>query len=210
MDDADRSPELRISDDERHAVAEQLRQAAGEGRIDLEELDERLAAAYGARTYADLVPLTQDLPSTSTPVVRRASSGSPVADPGPLRGIAVMSGFERKGVWTAPASMTVVCVMGGATLDFREARFAGPESVLTISAVMGGAEIVVGPEVEVIVEGVGIMGAFVGPSDKVGAELTADSPVLRVRGFAFWSGISVTRKPHRDDLPPGREPHRLH
>jgi DUF1707 SHOCT-like domain len=35
---------LRISDDERHQVAEVLRQAAGDGRIDLEELDERLEA----------------------------------------------------------------------------------------------------------------------------------------------------------------------
>ncbi|WP_134764810.1 DUF1707 domain-containing protein [Nocardioides sp. 1609] len=209
MDDADRSPELRISDDERHAVAEQLREAAGEGRLDLEELDERLAAAYAARTYADLVPLTRDLPSTSTPA-RRTSSVTPVSDPGKLRGIAVMSGFERKGVWTAPGSMTVVCVMGGATLDFREARFAAQESVLTISVVMGGAEIVVGPEVEVVVDGIGIMGAFVGPSDKVEAELTAASPVLRIRGFAFWGGVNVVRRPHRDDLPPDRKPHRLH
>ena len=210
MDEADRTPELRISDDERHAVAEILREAAGEGRLDLEELDERLAAAYAARTYADLVPLTRDLPSASTPAPRRTSSVTPVTDPGKLRGIAVMGGFERKGVWTAPASMTVVCVMGGATLDFREARFAAQESVLTISAVMGGAEIVVGPEVEVLVEGFGVMGAFVGPSDKVGAELTADSPVLRIKGFAFWGGVNVVRKPHRDDLPPGHEPHRLH
>ncbi|GAA2007247.1 DUF1707 SHOCT-like domain-containing protein [Nocardioides kribbensis] len=35
---------LRISDAERHQVAEHLRRAAGEGRLDLEELDERLEA----------------------------------------------------------------------------------------------------------------------------------------------------------------------
>ena len=40
-----------------------LREAAGEGRIGLDELDERLAAVYAARTYADLEPLTRDLPS---------------------------------------------------------------------------------------------------------------------------------------------------
>ena len=52
---------LRVSDKERHEVAEVLREAAGEGRITLEELDERLEATYAARTYADLVPLTADL-----------------------------------------------------------------------------------------------------------------------------------------------------
>src|SRR6476661_4385016 len=55
---------LRIGDKERNAVAELLREAAGEGRLDLDELDERLEATYSARTYADLVPLTADLPIT--------------------------------------------------------------------------------------------------------------------------------------------------
>ena len=54
---------LRISDSERHQVAELLREAAGEGRLDLDELDQRLEATYAARTYADLVPITLDLPS---------------------------------------------------------------------------------------------------------------------------------------------------
>ena len=49
---------MRISDADRHQVAEILRQAAGEGRIDIDELDERLEATYAARTYADLVPIT--------------------------------------------------------------------------------------------------------------------------------------------------------
>ena len=44
---------LRVSDTDRHQVAEILRQAAGEGRIDLTRLDERLEATYAAKTYAD-------------------------------------------------------------------------------------------------------------------------------------------------------------
>src|SRR6188508_243851 len=53
---------LRISDADRHRVGEVLREAAGEGRLDIEELEERLEAAYAAKTYGDLVPLTADLP----------------------------------------------------------------------------------------------------------------------------------------------------
>src|SRR6188472_3159080 len=49
---------LRVSDEDRHKVAEMLRQAAGEGRIDLDELDQRLEAAYAAKTYGELVPIT--------------------------------------------------------------------------------------------------------------------------------------------------------
>ena len=75
---------LRVSDDDRHWVAELVREAAGEGRLDLDELDQRLEAAYAAKTYADLVPITADLPvggsATATPVSRpRPSSPVPAA-----------------------------------------------------------------------------------------------------------------------------------
>ncbi|QUH05523.1 DUF1707 domain-containing protein [Saccharopolyspora erythraea] len=54
---------VRASDADREAVAERLRAAMGEGRLDLAEYDERVRAAYSARTLADLVPLTADLPA---------------------------------------------------------------------------------------------------------------------------------------------------
>jgi hypothetical protein len=59
---ADITPSRRASDAERDAVADRLRTAAGEGRLDPDELDERLGKAYAARTHADLEGLTTDLP----------------------------------------------------------------------------------------------------------------------------------------------------
>ena len=58
----DERSRLRISDADRHQVAELLREAAGEGRLDIDELEERLEATYAAKTYGELVPLTADLP----------------------------------------------------------------------------------------------------------------------------------------------------
>jgi hypothetical protein len=54
---------LRASDADRDAVAERLRRAAVEGRLEPEELEERLHAALRARTYGDLQPLLNDLPA---------------------------------------------------------------------------------------------------------------------------------------------------
>ncbi|MCW3047000.1 MAG: hypothetical protein JWO74_1284 [Solirubrobacterales bacterium] len=56
------SPELRASDAERDQVAEVLRSHAAQGRLDPDELDDRLGAAYAARTRGDLAVLTADLP----------------------------------------------------------------------------------------------------------------------------------------------------
>src|SRR5919107_4903787 len=156
--------QLRISDADRHRVAEILREAAGEGRLDLDELDERLEATYAARTYADLVPITRDLPvhphPSSPPAARTPAPPPVVRGPASERHIAILGGLDRKGVWTVPERMTVFAMMGGADLDLREARFAAREVTITVNAFMGGSPITVGPHTNVVVEGTGIMGGY--------------------------------------------------
>jgi hypothetical protein len=56
------STDIRTSDREREEVVQRLHHALGEGRLDLEETDARVAAAYAARYRADLTPLLTDLP----------------------------------------------------------------------------------------------------------------------------------------------------
>ncbi|MEZ5098041.1 MAG: DUF1707 domain-containing protein [Nocardioides sp.] len=95
---------MRVSDADRHRVAELLREAAGEGRLDLDELDERLEAAYAAKTYGDLVPITSDLPlrhgeSPVPPVLRRQTPPATAAHESSL---AVMGDCTRRGPWVVP------------------------------------------------------------------------------------------------------------
>jgi Domain of unknown function (DUF1707) len=53
---------LRASDADRDAVTERLREAAGEGRLEPDELEERVDRALRARTYGELARLVADLP----------------------------------------------------------------------------------------------------------------------------------------------------
>jgi hypothetical protein len=57
-----RSATLRTSDADRNAVADRLHQAAVEGRLEPDELEERLHRALRARTYGELRRLVADLP----------------------------------------------------------------------------------------------------------------------------------------------------
>lgn len=70
-----RVPSLRASDSEREEVAERLRHATAEGRLTADELEERLEALYGSRTYGELDALVADLP------VDRAPARAPVRFP---------------------------------------------------------------------------------------------------------------------------------
>jgi hypothetical protein len=62
---ADKPDDLRAADSDREYVAERLRGALAEGRLDLAEFDERLGQAYAAKTYGDLKALLTDLPATA-------------------------------------------------------------------------------------------------------------------------------------------------
>lgn len=77
---------MRVADRDREETAEVLREAYAEGRLDHAELDARTDAAFRARTWGELRPLTADIPQpapgrpsdelrrTGTPTVRRAVS----------------------------------------------------------------------------------------------------------------------------------------
>ena len=88
MSSDDPRPDLRASDADREAASERLRIAAVEGRLDPDELDERISAAFAARFCSELAELTADvtlrlalppLPAGRPVFVRPApaSTGSP-------------------------------------------------------------------------------------------------------------------------------------
>ncbi|HEV8175232.1 MAG TPA: DUF1707 domain-containing protein [Actinoplanes sp.] len=80
---------LRTSDQEREQVATILRAAMTEGRLTLEEGEERLAAVYAAKFRDELAPLTADLPDGG----RRALAETPEALAATRRGLRRHAGF---------------------------------------------------------------------------------------------------------------------
>jgi len=99
---------VRAGDADRKAVADQLKTALDEGRLDLHEYDERLQRAYAAKTYADLDGLLDDLPGTvpvqQSQVQPAAAPPPPVASPehGPAA--------DRQ--WLGPyAGVVLVCTL---------------------------------------------------------------------------------------------------
>ena len=61
------APELRIADADRDRTVERLRAAAAEGRLDPDELEERVSNALSARTQSDLDAVLRDLPAPHVP-----------------------------------------------------------------------------------------------------------------------------------------------
>jgi hypothetical protein len=204
---------MRASDADRERVAAALREAAAEGRLDLEELDQRLDQVFAAKTYAELAPITADIPSPQTAPRASVATGRAesfgIGRPGVNQGsvaIGVMGGFSRKGEWDVPPEMTAVAIMGGGEIDLRHARFTQGSVTIHTVAIMGGIQITVPENADVQVNGIGIMGGF----DHTTAGGGPDAPRIVVKGFAFWGGVAIQRKPadrERDslDAQPARE-----
>jgi DUF1707 SHOCT-like domain len=138
---------IRIGYRERDAGAAVLQEAAGDGRLTMAELDERLDAALQAKTYADLDPLVADL-SVELPS-HALSSGRPQAQrppaagysrEDPLRLDAGMGSEKRRGVWTVPPFILIKQGMGSVELNFLEAT---PAAQLIEIQVIGGVGSVV-------------------------------------------------------------------
>ncbi|MEV6131526.1 DUF1707 domain-containing protein [Streptomyces violaceusniger] len=194
---------MRASDAERERIAEVLREAVAEGRLDMEEFDERLNAAYTARTHGELEPLVRDLPVPGSAAPAPSAPADPTGwaeriggTPTSKWAVAIMGGFQRKGTWTAPRAFTAFTLMGGGEIDLREARFEDRDVVIRCFALMGGVQIIVPPDVETHVGGIGLMGGF----DHTGsADGDPTGPRVTVTGLAIFGGVSVERKLRKEE-----------
>jgi hypothetical protein len=188
---------IRISNEDRERVAQILHTAMADGRLEVTELEERLDAVYAAKTFADLEPITRDLPVPGTSPAARPAPVSRIGGvPGPAQSIAVMSGVDRTGEWVVPPHHNVVAVMGGVNLDLTHARFTAEHTTIQVFAFWGGVEIRVPDDIYVQVDGFGFMGAF---EDKTMGTGAPGRPVVRITGFAMMAGVEVkpTRKPKK-------------
>ena len=86
--------EMRAGDSDRQAVADQLKTALDEGRLDLDEYDERLQKTYAAKTFRDLDTLVTDLPGT---VPEQRSRVEPFEPPGAPQQTPVVGEVRERG-----------------------------------------------------------------------------------------------------------------
>ncbi len=170
--------------------------------ISVEDFEARVDQAHKAETAAELRELLEDLSTGDLPIRREDVSSSPVAERARAtipasrakeRGfmIAALGSADRKGRWIPARTTFGVAVMGGFTLDFREALLAPGETEVWLFNIMGGAEIIVPPGLSVECDGAAILGGF-DYHDDAPLNPHPDAPILKIRGFALMGGVEVT------------------
>ncbi len=201
--------------DARERIIARLSDHFAKDDLDLDEFERRLTLAHRAETVAEIDALVTDLPQAGEPpapapttaLVPRPAPAPPVrADSVRERQtlVAIMGGVQRHGSWTTARHTRVVTIMGGAVLDFREARLLPGTTEVSVFALMGGTQIIVPPGLAVEMDGHAFMGGFE-HMERAPAEPDPERPVLRVSGFVIMGGVAVeTRLPGESE----RDAHR--
>ncbi|MDK1476580.1 DUF1707 domain-containing protein [Streptomyces sp. 549] len=182
-----RPGDVLASDADRDRVAQILRDAFAEGRLDADEHAERLDAAYSARTNGQLEPLLRDLPAGR----RRPQPVLPQPPGETTNLVAVFSGSTRRGRWRTGRRINAFACFGGVDIDLTEAFFDQREIVVQVTAIFGGVDIVVPENVGVRGSGAGVFGGFDVEHEEAS---DPDAPVIVVRGMALFGGVDVKRR----------------
>ncbi|MDT9684687.1 DUF1707 domain-containing protein [Streptomyces sp. TRM76323] len=188
------APAMRASDADRDRVADILREALVEGRLDAEEHGERIDAVYRAKTLAELEPIVSDLPAA--PAAPRADAayggyGPAGADGAEERLVAVFSSNVRRGRWRIGSRTTVFSLFGNIEIDLTEATFTQRLATINATSVFGNVEVRVPENVSLRGNGTGVFGNF-----EVHTLEAADpeAPVVVVNGCAVFGNVEARPK----------------
>jgi hypothetical protein len=153
--------------------------AAGDGRISLDELEERLEGAHHAKTYAELDALIEDLPQDrqgalqARPLVLETRSGS----------------IKHVGQWTVPAQIIAKVTMGSITIDFTEAVCRHREVLLEATCGSGNITVILPRGWTAVADGV--VTGMGNVNNKATGPAAADSPTLRIVGKVGMGNIKI-------------------
>jgi hypothetical protein len=180
---------IRASDAERDATVERLRDAAGEGRLTLEEFSDRMEQATAARTRTELDQLVTDLPAAATGggTGTVAAPGSP---DGPTWHVSPIGGLSVSGPWRMGRHVVVISVIGGADLDLSQAELAARDVTLTKVSIIGGVHARIPHGIRVDASGLSLLG---GTSVEGAPDPGPGAPTIHIRAFSIIGGIRIRR-----------------
>jgi uncharacterized protein DUF1707/cell wall-active antibiotic response 4TMS protein YvqF len=168
-----------LTDAEREAAAERLADAAGAGRLTLQEFSDRVGLVWGADDLAGLVRATAgiELP----PRVGSTRTVSTV--------VCVLGDQRRTGRWRLPAKVRGWTLMGDIHLDLREVVCAESTVEIEVFTLMGDLELVVPDGVEVELTGFDLMGdrdLRLAPVPRV-----PGTPLIRVKAYTVMGDVKI-------------------
>jgi Domain of unknown function (DUF1707)/Cell wall-active antibiotics response 4TMS YvqF len=175
----------------RDRVIARLGDAFANGSFDLEEFERRVTVVQQSESVRELDEIVSDLPAVPEPAAPATRALVPHREVKARATVfTAMGGVERRGSWVVPRRLDVYTIMGGASIDLREARLPEGDVEIHVRSLMGGVEIIVPPNLAVESSGAAIMGGFE-HVDRAPATVEPGTTILRVSGVVMMGGVSI-------------------
>ena len=181
----------------REEVIDKLIYHYSHGVISAEAFERRLDAAMARQSHQEIVDLASDLTMNVDDQfnnrkqqqfsINYASSDIPETE----TMINVLGGSNRTGMWEVPKEIKVLCLMGGADIDFSDAIFTSSNVTIKALCVMGGIDIKVPENVNVVTKAFCFMG---GLDNKAPSIANGQAPTITIEGFVMMGGVDVGLK----------------
>jgi hypothetical protein len=115
--------QIRVGDADRERVIDLLRSHAAAGRLETEELEERLERAYAARHGSDLQAVLAELPSEPAPRARPTRSRATPVSLLPVAVVALVALAAVTGAWWLMWLIWPIVIALGPRRHYRRAGF---------------------------------------------------------------------------------------
>jgi hypothetical protein len=182
-----------LSDARERAIQRLSDHFAADG-FDLDEFERRVDLVHRAQAPAEIEKIIADLPALADEAVPASKALVPLQPTDEKQTVvAIMGGASRKGGWVHARRIRVVTVMGGAEIDLREVALPPGVTELKIFSFMGGAEVIVPPDLAVQMDGFSFMGGFE-QMQRAPVAPEPDAPLLRISGMVMMGGVAVTTR----------------
>ncbi|MFG2328749.1 DUF1707 domain-containing protein [Streptomyces sp. NPDC048604] len=193
---ADAAGALRASDADRDRIADILRDALAEGRLDAEEHGERIEAVYRAKTMGELEPLVRDLPAPrgerpAAPEERYAYGPDDETAAPAENMVAIFSSNTRKGRWRVGRRTNAFALFGNVEIDLTEAIFAQRLTTINATSIFGNVEVRVPENISLRGNGTGVFGNF---EVRTLEAPDPEAPVVVVNGYSVFGNVEARPK----------------
>lgn len=190
-------PEVRLSHAEREAYVDRLKTAQDEGRITLDEFEERVGRVYAAKVGSEIGDVLDDLPAPQPPPPAGPPTTSSTGDTVDVHTtaaetrwmVAICGARKNNGRWVPGAPSRTFTMMGSQTLDLTEVD--AQEVDIRAFTLMGETKIIVPPGATVEMTGFMFMGET---ANKMRSYEGQSTMRVRVRSFGCM-GECVVRTP---------------
>lgn len=165
--------------------------------ISSEAFERRLDVVVATEDPHEMMAQIEDLDSVPDPSISQTKqkefapqySDEHVDDSDTL--VNIMGGSDLTGHWIVPKQINSISILGGASLDFTDAQFSSPVTTIYAFALMGGDNIYVPENVNVVCKAFCLMG---GISNKAPSMAGRNAPTIVIKGFMLMGGSTIKVK----------------